>query len=116
MSKHNSPDVHTLTLSRLPLRTDFLGFLTTFVDRSDDDSFVCTFLHSPVWLFCFICLVLGTEQRALHMRGKGSPLSPSYFFSNAGTITVTEPCILSFKLEMPLMARLIERHITKEKL
>lgn len=50
------------------------------------------------------------EARAL------TSLSPSYFFSSAGTITVTEPCILSFQLEMPLMARLIECHITKEKL
>lgn len=40
-------------------------------------------------------------------------LTPSYFFSNAGTITATETCVLSFKLETPLMARLIEHYIAK---
>lgn len=75
---------------------------------------------SLVVLFCLLGTGDRTEGLAYARQGLSTELqtslSPSYFFSNAGTITVTEPCILSFQLEMPLMARLIERHITKEKL
>ena len=71
---------------------------------------------------CFALLGTGNRTEGLAYASQGlstelqASLTPPYFLPNAGTITATETCILSFKLEIPPMARLIERYITKVKL